>query len=98
MEHQIGDASEMNPVLQELFKDHLLLSLGQLTKDEFWILMSQIATSNIARNQADGILMSQFATSNSEGSPTDSNLTSHIVISKFLAKKDSVRINKVKRI
>ena len=80
MEHQIGDASEMNPVLQELFKDHLLLSLGQLTKDEF------------------GILMSQIATSNSEGFPTDSNLTSHIVISRFLAKKDSVRINKVKRI
>ena len=74
MEHQIGDASEVNPVLQELFKERLLLSLGQLTKDEFEILMSQIATSNIARNQADGILMSQFATSNSEGSPTDSNL------------------------
>ena len=72
--HQIGDASEVNPVLQELFKERLLLSLGQLTKDEFGILMSQIATSNIARNQADGILMSQFATSNSEGSPTDSNL------------------------
>ena len=74
MEHQIGDASEMNQILQELFKERLLLSLGQLTKDEFGILMSQIATSNIARNQADGILMSQFATSNSEGSPTDSNL------------------------
>ena len=80
MEHQIGDGSEVNPVLQELFKDHLLLSLGQLTKDEFEILMSQIATSN------------------SEGFPTDSNLTSLIVISRFLAKKDSVRINKVKRI
>ena len=80
MEHQIGGGSEMNQILQELFKERLLLSLGQLTKDEFEILMSQ------------------FATSNSEGFPTDSNLTSHIVISRFLAKKDSVRINKVKRI
>ena len=45
MEHQIGDASEMNQILQELFKERLLLSLGQLTKDEFEILMSQFATS-----------------------------------------------------
>ena len=74
MEHQIGDASEMNQILQELFKERLLLSLGQLTKDEFEILMSQIAISNTTDNQANDYWISQIATSNSEGSPTDSNL------------------------
>ena len=56
MEHQIGDASEMNQILQELFKERLLLSLGQLTKDEFEILMSQIATSNSEGSPTDSNL------------------------------------------
>ena len=56
MEHQIGDGSEVNPVLQELFKERLLLSLGQLTKDEFEILMSQFATSNSEGSPTDSNL------------------------------------------
>jgi len=46
----------MNQILQELFKERLLLSLGQLTKDEFEILMSQIATSNSEGSPTDSNL------------------------------------------
>ena len=38
----------------------------QLTKGEFEILKSQIATSNTTENQADGVLISQIATSKSK--------------------------------
>ena len=59
----------------------------QLTKGEWEILKSQIATSNSAENQTDDALRSQIATANSADNQVDNKLRSQIATTKQASMK-----------
>ena len=68
----------------ERFPDDFMF---QLTKGEWEILKSQIATSNSAENQTDDALRSQIATANNADNQVDNKLRSQIATTKQASMK-----------